>query len=306
MTTKVAQQQGKGMPGKAKSGRKFRFPKIPIDVYIMVTIPLMLVGGAVYGLNKYADDVKKSREEAASFQKEVHEATDGRVQIQYGQPLPAGAETYTAPAAPLDFTLPLSVLGVLAVLGVASYFLFPRIKSALITRRDRKALKLSHAETWTELFRRRDNLMLAWSKYETDIALMIDYPIMTDYTDPVVREVITAMQKMRKTTMMMRNTSSTAAGDSALQDAVDEFEIAFNTAEKYARRYGQTRLDPREQRKLSTARSALNIILDGEAPAFEVEAAYKSLRSSLKGIIDVPDKALMEIEALARRELVAS
>jgi hypothetical protein len=169
-----------------------------------------------------------------------------------------------------------------------------------------KELLRLRAEGWKELHARHDALILAWSKYETDIALMIDYPIMTDYTDPVIHKVIVAMQKIRTAKMKLEEDAGIDAHDSSLNEAVNEFEVSFQAAERYARRYGQTRLDPREQRKLSMARSALNIILDGEAPAFEVEAAYKSLRSSLKGIIDVPDKALVEIEALVRREIVAS
>lgn len=171
---------------------------------------------------------------------------------------------------------------------------------------NQKELKKLRAENWVELHARHDALILAWSKYETDIALMIDYPIMTDYTDPVVHKVIVAMQKIRTAKMKLEEDSGVEAHESSLNEAVNEFEISFQAAERYARRYGQERLDPREQRKLSMARSALNIILDGDSPAFEVEAAYKSLRSSLKGIIDVPEKALVEIEALVRRELAAS
>jgi len=168
-----------------------------------------------------------------------------------------------------------------------------------------KELARLRAEGWQELHTRHDSLMLEWSKYETDISLMIDYPIMTDYTDPVIHKMIAAMQKIRTAQMKLEEDAGIDAHDSAFNEAVNEFELSFQAAERYARRYGQTRLDPREQRKLSAARSALNIILDGESPTFEVEAAYKSLRSSLKGIIDVPEKALMEIEALVRREIVA-
>jgi hypothetical protein len=169
-----------------------------------------------------------------------------------------------------------------------------------------KELKKLRAANWLELHARHDKLMLEWSKYETDIGLMIDYPIMTDYTDPVIHKVVVAMQKIRTAKMKLEEDSGMDPLDSSLNEAVNEFEASFQAAERYARRYGQSQLDPREQRKLSMARSALNIILDGESPSFEVEAAYKSLRSSLKGIIDVPDKALVEIEALVRREIVAS
>lgn len=162
------------------------------------------------------------------------------------------------------------------------------------------------AKGWEDLDAHHNALVLEWSKYETDIALMIDYPIMTDYTDPVVHKVIAAMQKIRTAQMRGEDRGAIDAPDSILHEAVNDFELAFRAAERYARRQGQTHLDPREQRKLSAARTALNIILDGDSPAFEVEAAYKSLRSSLKGIIDVPDRAIAEIEAKVRREIIAT
>jgi len=212
-----------------------------------------------------------------------------------------GAATVT-----LDMTVPLSIIVGAVLVFVVFKFVVPALKTRLSAKKVLKASVLQRAADWTALRSRKEDLMLEWAKYETDVALMIDYPIMTDYTDPVVHKVVSAMQKIRTAEMMAIDPKTMDASDSALQGAVDEFELAFHTAEKYARRYGQTRLDPREQRKLSTARTALNIILDGDAPAFEVEAAYKSLRSSLKGIIDLPQRAIAELESKVRRELVAA
>jgi hypothetical protein len=206
----------------------------------------------------------------------------------------------------LDLTMPLTIVIVGALAFIGYKFVLPMVKNVISGFKTRKMTIAQRAADWATLLTRKDNLMLEWSKYETDVALMIDYPIMTDYTDPVVHKVIAAMQKIRTAEMMTTDTASTDAADSALQAAVNEFEIAFHTAERYARRYGQERLDPREQRKLSMARTALDIILDGEAPAHEVEAAYKSLRSSLKGIIDLPQRAVAELETHVRKELAAA
>lgn len=177
------------------------------------------------------------------------------------------------------------------------------------SRREIKAREKREQEVraagWDTLRKHHESLILEWSKYETDVALMIDYPIMTDYTDPVVHNVIAAMQEIRTAQMRAEDETAIDAPDSLLFTAVNKFELAFRAAERYARKQGQTHLDPREQRKLAAARQALNIILDGDSPAFEVEAAYKSLRSNLKGIIDVPDRAIAELETLVRREITA-
>jgi hypothetical protein len=229
----------------------------------------------------------------------VKEKTGGTAAAKRDDPAPAPL----APAMTIDLTMPLTLVIVGALAFVGYKFIFPMIKNRISAFKTRKMTVAQRAADWTNLHTRKDNLMLEWAKYETDVALMIDYPIMTDYTDPVVHKVIVAMQKIRTAEMMTADTASTDAADSALQAAVNEFEIAFHAAERYARRYGQERLDPREQRKLSMARTALNIILDGEAPAYEVEAAYKSLRSSLKGIIDLPQQAVASLESRVRKEL---
>lgn len=219
---------------------------------------------------------------------------------QYAAP---ASSTKDAPATSFDPTLPLTLLGFPVAAFVLIKFAGMPIVSSIRSRKRRKA---AHAQTWTELFKHKSDLMTQWSRYETDIALMIDYPIMTDYTDPVIQKVIAAMQKMRRAETLHIDMSQASAEGSALQSAVDEFEIAFVAAEKYAKRYGQSNLQPAEIKKLSAARQALNIILDGESPAYEVNAAYKSLRGSLKGIIDLPQQAIASLEQITRKSLEAA
>ena len=179
----------------------------------------------------------------------------------------------------------------------AGVIVLRRSRRALLGRRGRKLDAAARARAWRELHARCDALMVRWSRYETDVALMIDYPIMTDYSDPVIREVLKAMQAIR---------SAEADGDhgdparSPLRKAVDRFEVAFLAAERHARRLGQTRLSAQERGRLSAARAALNIILDPGAPPSEVEAAYRSLRSSLRGILDLPPQVTASLEARAR------
>lgn len=186
---------------------------------------------------------------------------------------------------------------VLLSLGLRAY---RRRTAAARSRRDDAAVQ---AEAWRRLYRRRDELLVAWSRYETDVALMIDYPVMTDYSDPVVRDVIVAMQGIRAAEAEALDLGRGRAESSKLRRAVDRFEVAFVTAEKYARRCGQSKLSDAERSKLATARQALNIILDGAATPSEVDAAYRSLRGSLRGIIDLPDSAVAALQAHTRQVL---
>ena len=184
-----------------------------------------------------------------------------------------------------------AVLLTLGVRGVR------RRKRRAQSRRDDAA---AQAESWRRLYLRRDELLVKWSRYETDVSLMIDYPVMTDYSDPVIRDVIVAMQGIRAAEAEALDLGRGHAEASKLRRAVDRFEVAFVTAEKYARRCGQSKLSDAERSKLATARQALNIILDGAATPSEVEAAYRSLRGSLRGIIDLPAPAAADLDARAR------
>lgn len=197
------------------------------------------------------------------------------------------------------FIAPSLFIGAAVLLGL-SVRGFRRKARLTRNRRDDAAAR---AESWRRLYKRRDDLLVKWSRYETDVSLMIDYPVMTDYSDPVIRDVIVAMQGIRAAEAEALDVGRGHAERSQLHRAVDRFEVAFVTAERYARRWGQSKLSDAERSKLSTARQALNIILDGAATPSEVDAAYRSLRGSLRGIIDLPDRAVADLEAQTRQSL---
>ena len=188
----------------------------------------------------------------------------------------------------LAFAVP--PLGIAALTGLG----YAGGKSAklLRARRNRLSSAAAASASWSSAQQRRDAALVAWSRYETDVSLLIEYPVMTDYADPVIREVIVAMQGIRE--------AERAADPGALHLAVDRFEVALRTAENYARRCGQSRLTEAERGKLAKARAALNLLLDGGASPSEVEGAFRSLRHSLRGIIDLPAPAAAGLEARAR------
>ncbi|MBF4993466.1 hypothetical protein ITX31_04975 [Arthrobacter gandavensis] len=188
----------------------------------------------------------------------------------------------------LAFIVPPAGIAVLTGLGLAT----GRSARVFKARQSRRSRAAAAETSWQHAHSRRDAALVAWSRYETDVSLLIEYPVMTDYSDPVVREVIVAMQGIRE--------AERATDPDKLHSAVDRFEVALRTAENYARRCGQSRLTDSERRKLATARSALNLLLDGGASPTEVEGAYRSLRRSLKGIIDLPAQAAADLDARAR------
>jgi hypothetical protein len=211
-----------------------------------------------------------------------------------------------------DFDDGPSILSFLGVFIAPSLFIGAVVLLALGVRglkrrarreRNRRDDAAARTESWRRLHQRRDQLLVKWSRYETDVSLMIDYPVMTDYSDPVIRDVIVAMQGIRAAEAEALDIGRGHAEGSKLHRAVDRFEVALITAEKYARRCGQSKLSDAERSKLATARQALNIILDGAATPSEVEAAYRSLRGSLRGIIDLPDQAIADLQNHTRQSL---
>lgn len=188
----------------------------------------------------------------------------------------------------LAFIVPPAGIAALTGLGVAA----GRSASVFKARRHRRSRAAAAESSWELAHSRRDAALVAWSRYETDVSLLIEYPLMTDYSDPVIREVLVAMQGIRE--------AERGTDPDQLHTAVDRFELALRTAENYARRCGQSRLTDAERGKLATARSALNLLLDGGASPTEVEGAYRSLRRSLRGIIDLPAQAAADLDARAR------
>ena len=188
----------------------------------------------------------------------------------------------------LAFAVPPLAIGALTGLVIAAH----KTSTALRGRHTARAETQARTGSWEAACRRRDSSLVAWSRYETDVALLIDYPVMTDYSDPVIREVLVAMQGIRE--------AERGSDPAHLHLAVDRFEVALRAAENYARRCGQSRLTDQERSKLATARTALNLILDGAASPSEVDGAYRSLRGSLRGIIDLPAPAEAGLEAHAR------
>ena len=255
--------------------------RVAVAALVVTAFAAGLVAVAAYGVFQLLD--------------RVFSETPGDGSAAFG----GAAETPSLWSFFLAFLTPSLFIGAVIALTLAVRSLRRRARAS----QNRRNNAAAQAESWRRLYLRRDELLVRWSRYETDVALMIDYPVMTDYTDPVIRDVIVAMQGIRAAEAQALDLDRGAAEGSKLFAAVNRFEVAFQTAERYARRCGQSKLNEAERSKLAAARQALNIILDGAATPSEVDAAYRSLRGSLRGIIDLPDRAVADLEAHTRQGL---
>lgn len=89
------------------------------------------------------------------------------------------------------------------------------------------------------LLAEHDAILARWMSYETDPALAIDYPVMTDPRSPLLADFLRAHERaqwLRPTSVTMR---LEPADFLAYRDAVRQVSHAFDRAERAARRGGE-------------------------------------------------------------------
>lgn len=141
-------------------------------------------------------------------------------------------------------------------------------------------------------------VMDSMASYETDIAKIIQYPVMTDRTDPYTRAMVSASNKAKR---YFHDPES-----SAFQEAVIALEEAFLAAESNARKLAATMLSDTAKKQAEKAKDLLALASNESSSEQEKKVAFIQGFKQLEGVIDVPDAAkdtfrvkigLQEIEA---------
>lgn len=127
-----------------------------------------------------------------------------------------------------------------------------------------------------------------WLDYELDVAKLIDFPVMTDMREPVTVDFHRAKQEVDR----LRPDDPTELRDPALlaryRDAVREFTLAFEIAEREARRRRSADFSPEERQSLERAKKLLALAEDSAATQAERQSAYKRATRELQGLIVLP------------------
>lgn len=89
------------------------------------------------------------------------------------------------------------------------------------------------------LLAEHDAILARWMAYETDLALAIDYPVMTDPRSPLLAEFLRAHERAQWLRPATPQTRLEPAEFLAYRDAVRRAAHAFDHAEQTARRGGQ-------------------------------------------------------------------
>ncbi|WP_309104086.1 hypothetical protein [Microbacterium sp.] len=153
------------------------------------------------------------------------------------------------------------------------------------------------------LFAEHDEITARWLDYELDVAKLIAFPAMSDGRQPLTA----AFLRAKKTADALRPAS--ADSDVSEQriteylDAVGNYAVAFEIAEKDARRLRDSTFTEAERKRLDRAQQLLKVAIDESATQAERNIAYKRVREELDGLILLSDDAVTVLEKQVAREI---
>lgn len=155
------------------------------------------------------------------------------------------------------------------------------------------------------LFTEHDEITARWLDYELDVAKLIAFPAMSDGRQPLTA----AFLRAKKTADALRPSSA----DSRVSEqqvgeylqAVGDYAVAFEIAEKDARRLRDSTFTEPERKRLDRAQQLLKVAIDESATQAERNIAYKRVREELDGLILLSDDAVTVLEKQVAREISA-
>lgn len=135
-----------------------------------------------------------------------------------------------------------------------------------------------------------------WLDYELDPFKVLEYPVMTD-----MREQVTiAFHRARRDARGLRPDDPRELRDrrrlDRYREAVREYQVAFDVAEREARRRRASDFTPEERRALDRAKKLLALADDEGATHAERQSAYRRATKELEGILALPDAATEALE----------
>ncbi len=147
-----------------------------------------------------------------------------------------------------------------------------------------------------QLIDSHDAVNRRWLDYELDVGKLIDFPVMTDVREPLTVAFLRAKRTADSLRPGAPEDITTAAQLGEYREAVHSFELAFDVAEREARRIKDSNFTGPERDRLATARKLLRIASDAAATPAERQTAYKRARRELDGLIVLPDATLAALE----------
>ena len=148
----------------------------------------------------------------------------------------------------------------------------------------------------------QDAVTHRWLEYELDASKLISYPAMSDGRQPLTA----AFLRAKKAADNLRPDDGETLTPERLReyrDAVTDYEVAFEVAERDARRVKDAAFTPDERKRLDTAKQLLTVATDQAATPNERQLAYKRVREELDGLILLSNEAVDVLEKKVALEL---
>lgn len=153
------------------------------------------------------------------------------------------------------------------------------------------------------LFATHDAVTARWLEYELDVAKMIAFPAMSDGRQPLTAAFLRAKRMADGLRPASAKAKLTTEQLAEYRSAVTDFEVAFDVAERDARRLRDSAFSAVERKRLDTAKQLLTVAVDQAATPAERQLAYKRVREELDGLISVSDEAIEVLEKKVMLEL---
>ena len=156
------------------------------------------------------------------------------------------------------------------------------------------------------LFATHDAVTARWLDYELDVAKTIAFPAMSDGRQPLTAAFLRAKRiadGLRPASAKARLTKEQLT---EYRNAVADFEVAFDVAERDARRLRDSSFSEVERKRLETAKQLLVVAVDEAATPAERQLAYRRVREELDGLISISDEAMEVLEKRVMLELAPS
>jgi hypothetical protein len=156
------------------------------------------------------------------------------------------------------------------------------------------------------LFAAHDAVTARWLEYELDVAKIIAFPAMSDGRQPLTAAFLRAKRVADNLRPASPKARLTAQELAEYRDAVTDYEVAFDLAERDARRLKDSSFSPAERRRLEIAQQLLTVAVDQAATPAERQLAYRRVREELDGLLSLSDEAVDVLERKVALELPAA
>ncbi|MBZ2197109.1 hypothetical protein [Occultella gossypii] len=163
-----------------------------------------------------------------------------------------------------------------------------RANAALVFQRDVDRIVTAH-----------DEVNRRWLDYELDVAKLIDFPLISDMREPLTVDFHRAKRDadfLRPEDPAHPEELRDPARLTEYREAVRTFEVAFDVAEREAKRRRLSDFSESERSSLARARKLIAIADDNGATHAERQVAYRRAKSELEGLIVLPDVAMDAME----------